>query len=74
MEARYLTIEAACGYLSVTRNTLNRMVDEGLIPKPIRMGPRLIRFDREEIDQWLDRAFMESKDETGGGNNPISEQ
>ncbi len=68
MEKNYLTPIEAMKYLSVSRNTLKKMVSEGIIPPPARLGSRLMRFDRGEIDKYLSKqgeSNAESKDTSG---------
>lgn len=39
----------------VSRGTWDTWVRSGHAPRPIRLGPRLIRFDADEVSAWLDR-------------------
>jgi excisionase family DNA binding protein len=61
MEKVYLTPTEAMAYLSVSRNTLKKMVRLGMLPEPARLGSRLMRFDRSEIDRYL-RGVQYEKD------------
>lgn len=46
--------KAMAEYLSVSDDTLLRMVNRVENPIPhFRMTPRVIRFDRERVDEWL---------------------
>jgi predicted DNA-binding transcriptional regulator AlpA len=53
--SRLLNREDAAGYVSVSLNTLDRLVEDGILPKPHRIYARVIRFDRKEIDAALDK-------------------
>ncbi len=38
-----------CRKFQISRSTLNRYVKAGFFPKPVRLGPRLVRFRDEDI-------------------------
>jgi excisionase family DNA binding protein len=50
IDGRFLSYRTASQYLDVSPATLRRMVAEGRI-NPYRIGGRLVRFDRQELDQ-----------------------
>jgi predicted DNA-binding transcriptional regulator AlpA len=52
---RFLTRKAVAGRLMVSESTVDRLVDAGRIPQPIRLGSRggLPRWDVEAIDKAL---------------------
>ena len=39
--------------LGVSKRTLSRMVDDGRLPKPSRLGPKIIIWDARLIEQWI---------------------
>ena len=39
-------------YYGVTVRTLERWAREGIGPKPIRLGPRTIRYRRRDVEAW----------------------
>ena len=41
--------------LSVSRTTLWRMVNRGDFPIPDRSNPRVLMWNREDIESWLDK-------------------
>ncbi|MGY4828190.1 helix-turn-helix transcriptional regulator [Sphaerotilaceae bacterium SBD11-9] len=45
-----------CGLLSVSEATFDRMVANGAFPKPVKVGPRLVRWKATDIRDWLDRS------------------
>lgn len=49
---RWLSQDEAAEYLGITTRTLRRMVARGDLPG-YRMGPRLTRFDRAELDALM---------------------
>ena len=63
MEKEFLTIEELSDRLGVKKTTLYSWVASGLIPH-LRLGRRLIRFNKEEIDQWLEGQRVVHKDHT----------
>jgi excisionase family DNA binding protein len=50
---RYLTRADVAAYLSVSPNTVSRMVDAGTLPAPIKLNGTMPRWDREAIDASL---------------------
>lgn len=51
-DSRYLSYAAAAKYIGVSVGTLRRMVERCEV-KAYPVGERLIRFDREELDQLV---------------------
>ena len=47
-----MTYGEAAEYLGLRVGTLYAMVAQGRVPH-VRLGPRLVRFPREELDAWL---------------------
>lgn len=52
-DAKFLTYEQAASYLSLPIGTLRSMVHRSVIPHH-RLGPRTVRFDRADLDAWLE--------------------
>jgi excisionase family DNA binding protein len=73
MEKNFLTAAEAMAYLSVSRNTLKKLIADGFIPEPARLGSRLLRFDRSEIDKYLRGSNDEKEDDPSGRNNRVQE-
>ncbi|MFG0872560.1 helix-turn-helix transcriptional regulator [Aeromonas media] len=40
--------------LGVSTTTLWRWRQQGIIPQPLSLGPRLVGWDRSVINQWLE--------------------
>ena len=49
---RYMSIDEAARYLSVSQQTLMRYIRAGQLPVH-RIGARLLRLQRSEIDAWV---------------------
>ena len=52
-------------YLSVSQTTVGRMADRGDLPKPLRLGPGVVRWDLQKID-----GFIDSFSEASGYDDP----
>jgi excisionase family DNA binding protein len=48
---RYMSVNTVSVYLDVSRRTIYRYINNGLIP--CFKGPSGYRFDKVEIDQWM---------------------
>lgn len=62
---RYLRERTLTTQLSVHRSTLRRWVEHGLIPAPIKIGPRTVAWDAEEIEQWQTERAAASRGKQG---------
>ena len=49
---RYMSVDEAARYLSISQQTLMRYIHAGQIPVH-RIGARLLRLQRSEIDAWV---------------------
>jgi len=45
-----------CEKLSIGRSTLWKMARTGKFPKPICVSPKIRRWHRKDVDQWLETA------------------
>ena len=50
-----LTIDEVAELFHCSRKTVRRSWNAGLIPKPIRIGRRSIRWRREELEEFITR-------------------
>jgi excisionase family DNA binding protein len=48
-----LTRDEVAELARVHRRTLDRWAAQGIGPQPVRHGPRLIRYRRREVEEWL---------------------
>jgi excisionase family DNA binding protein len=51
---RYLNTAEAADYLGISKGTLYNLMSAGNIPL-VRIGARRIRFDRADLDRWMER-------------------
>jgi predicted DNA-binding transcriptional regulator AlpA len=69
MEQRLLSVEELAGYLGISPRTIyNRSYKRTSRPFPVspkRLG-KLIRFDRLEIDKWIDAGMPDEWPEAHG--------
>jgi excisionase family DNA binding protein len=49
---RYLSYARAAEYLDIPTGTLRSLVSKRQIPH-VRIGPRKVTFDRDELDRWI---------------------
>ena len=61
IEPRLLPIRDAAAYLGMSPRTLGRLAEKGEVPQPVRLG-RNRRWDRRELDRWLDRLSGRADD------------
>jgi len=64
MEQRYLTSKQAAEYLGFSENTLSNARNTGLLsghkaPRFYRMGERTVRYDINDLDDWMAEGLME---------------
>lgn len=54
-----MTIEQVCAYVGgdkpVSKATVYRHIKRGVIPGPYKIGPRLVRFSRAELEAAMER-------------------
>lgn len=60
MSKKLLTQKEACKYLNISRSTILRWEDEGII-KPIRTIGRHRRYRVEDLDKLLDKKYVNNK-------------
>lgn len=51
--AQFLTPKAVCAKIALSRATLDRLVDAGKFPAPMRISERRIAFTAESVDEWM---------------------
>lgn len=56
--------QAAAEFLGIPAGTLRSMVHRKQVPH-IRMGPQLVRFDLDELREWVSKHSVASNEETG---------
>jgi prophage regulatory protein len=50
---RYLRAQELATMLAVHRSTLWRWVQDGHLPRPVRLGPNTVAWDSNQIEAWL---------------------
>lgn len=50
---QFLTPRAVCEKVAVSRATLDRMVDAGKFPAPIRITERRLAFNADAVEGWM---------------------
>lgn len=61
MEHRLLKVDEAATYLNFHPETLYELARKGVVPA-VKQG-RAIRFDRVELDRWIDKKISDAKEE-----------
>jgi predicted DNA-binding transcriptional regulator AlpA len=56
-----LTKRQVCQLLQLKWRTLNRWINLGLFPRPIRFGYKTVRWPREVLDQYISEAADRSR-------------
>lgn len=51
-ERRYLTASEVAQRLAVSKSTVDRWRFDGAGPPAVRVGTKLVRYDRSEVDRW----------------------
>lgn len=64
MSEKYLTFRELGALLSVGRSSIYRRIEDGTLPKPIKLG-KLVRFRHSEVHIALSQLSVES---VGGEN------
>ena len=72
MHKELITYGQAASYLGLKKGTLYAMVSRRQIPH-VRLGPRLVRFDAEELRGWVEARrvsprVVTNSDTTVGGD------
>ena len=49
-----MSVEELAEYLGETKRTIYRYIKSGDCPRYIRLTPRSIRFDKHDVDAWLE--------------------
>lgn len=49
-----LTIEQVCEHFSVSKSGLHNLMNAGTFPRPERIGRRIIRWNAETLNRWIE--------------------
>jgi excisionase family DNA binding protein len=64
LEARYFGYTEAAAYIGVSVGTLRRMAESGKL-KTYKVGERLVRFDRLELDRFVQGSAVTATENYG---------
>ena len=53
MEPKVLRVTEVSRLIGVSKATLYRWIKAGGFPRPLQLGPRAVRWPKDEIDEWL---------------------
>jgi len=53
MEERFLSPKVVCEKTALSRSTLDRLVNAGQFPKPIKIAPRRVAYRAAAVEQWM---------------------
>jgi excisionase family DNA binding protein len=60
---KLLTIQEVAEHFGVAVSTLYGMMARGEFPRPERIGRRLVRFNAEKLNQWIDAGCPRERDQ-----------
>jgi prophage regulatory protein len=72
MEHRYMRKKEICFAFGISRSTLERQVAEGIFPKPVKLGKRIVAWPSDEVEKYrdtlprMDDAYSCRADRKGG--------
>ncbi|EIS9974854.1 AlpA family phage regulatory protein [Escherichia coli] len=49
--------------ISQSKAWIYRLISQGRFPKQVKIGSRAIAFVESEIDEWIEKCILESRDE-----------
>ena len=49
---RYLRRKAVCARYNFANSTLYVWIKQGLFPAPVKLGPRMVAWSIEELEEW----------------------
>jgi len=58
-----MSVAELAEYLGESKRTIYRYIQSGDCPRYIRLTPRNIKFDKRDVDAWLESKKVEPKGE-----------
>lgn len=55
-ESRWVKVSDLCRLTSLSRRTVFRLLAQGRIPEPVRLGPRLLRWRARDVEKFLEQG------------------
>ncbi|WP_148593956.1 helix-turn-helix transcriptional regulator [Aquisphaera giovannonii] len=65
-----LTVKDLAARLSISTRQVWRLADAGMLPAPLRIGWRTVRWSREAIDQWIAAGCPRNRDRPSRATTP----
>lgn len=60
MARKFLTSKAVCDKIAVSRSTLDRLVQAGDFPQPIKLTQRRLAYNADAVEQWMAERMGEA--------------
>lgn len=54
--SRLISIDEVASLIGYSRASIYRLVDQGRLPKPVKVGERAVRFIESEIEEVISKA------------------
>lgn len=54
LESELLSPKEACEYLGICRRSLGRYMATGVIPEPLRLSARMLRWRKKDLDRAME--------------------
>lgn len=61
MAKQLLRLPTVCERVGYKRSQIYALVGENLFPAPIRLGPRAVAWDSDEVDRWVHERIEQSR-------------
>ena len=58
--AQFLTPKAVCAKIALSRATLDRLVQAGDFPSPIKLTERRVAYNADAVEQWMAERMGEA--------------
>ena len=66
-ESALLTVKQVAGLLGCSSRHVYRLSDRGAMPRPVRLGSVLVRWDRSAVESWIAGGCKSIRTVTKGG-------
>ena len=60
MQAQILRRKDVESMVGLSRSTIYKLMNQGLFPKPIRLGPRAVGWRISDIENWINQQAARS--------------
>ena len=62
-----MSVEELAEYLGESKRTIYRYIQSGDCPRYLRLTPRNIKFDKRDVDEWLESKKVSPRKEGAQG-------